>query len=69
MEKELRSIFDCKPSKDLPTEFRGLSLLKTKRVFGASMADYLYRLQYLNETATYSEYAPIRAMLLWICPT
>jgi hypothetical protein len=31
------------------------------------MADYLDRLEYLSETATYSEYAPIRVMLLWIC--
>jgi hypothetical protein len=31
------------------------------------MADYLDRLKCLSETATYSEFAPIRVMLLWIC--
>jgi hypothetical protein len=67
LENELRSRFDCKRSKDLPTELLGLHLRKTRRGFCASIADYLDRLEYSSETPTYSEYASIRAMLLWIC--
>lgn len=66
MEAELRARFECKDSKDVPTEFLGLNLRTTKKGFAADMATYLERLEELSTDAKFAQFRSIRAMLLWI---
>jgi hypothetical protein len=51
---------------DLPTTFIGLELSRTERAIRVVMKQYIDKLEFLPDDATFEDYASLRACLLWL---
>jgi hypothetical protein len=50
----------------LPTIFIGLEIYRTKRAIHVVMKEYISRMEFLPEDATFEQYSSLRACLLWV---
>jgi hypothetical protein len=69
LQQSLRDQFECADASDLPTTFIGLELSRTERAIRVVMKQYINKLEFLPDDATFEDYASLRACLLWISHT
>ena len=58
--------FQTKPAKDLPCEFLGMLLSRTRESFRASMPGYIKRLTILEKECSFESFSSVRAKLMWV---